>query len=49
MLIPNAVVHSGFGKLLFSMADVLLGWGLYKVLNLRKVHRSGRVVFLNKR
>ncbi|KAF5741897.1 GPI mannosyltransferase 1 isoform X2 [Tripterygium wilfordii] len=37
LLIPNSIVHRSWGKLLFSAADLLVGFFIYAILKQRKV------------
>lgn len=44
ILVPNAILHSAWGKLFFSAADVLAGHLIYKIISLQGIHGNTRTL-----
>ncbi|XP_067932156.1 GPI mannosyltransferase 1-like [Watersipora subatra] len=40
MLLPNVYIHPLFGKMLFSFMDLVLGYLIYRILEMRRVNSS---------
>ena len=40
MVLPNVYLHPSFGKVLFSVMDIVLGYMIYRILEMREVNSS---------